>query len=116
MLFRQRDLALRDLVLQAQEAFVSRGEPLALPYAAHAATADMDALQSQRLCHAEATMCRVVEAVGEYRGFNLFTDAVGMGTTSPRQTVDQAVCPVGLVVAPDFVELLSGVAHQSAGF
>ena len=48
----------------------------------------------------------VIEAMGEDGGLDLLGDPVGMRPSCTRQPVDEALRPVGLIVAPDLVELL----------
>ena len=48
------------------------------------------------------------------RGLDRFGDPVGMWTLGAREPVDEALCPVGLIVAPDLIELLARIAHDPA--
>ena len=38
-----------------------------------------------------------------------------MRTSGPREPIQEALGPVGLVAAPDLVELLPGVPHEPTG-
>ena len=60
-------------------------------------------------------MRRMRQGIVEDRPFNLGGHPVRMGPLRALDLVDQARGAVGLVVAPDLVELLPAVADQLAG-
>ena len=51
----------------------------------------------------------------EDRCLDFGRNAVRVRPLGTRESVDQAVRAVGLEVPPDFIELLSGIAHHFAG-
>jgi hypothetical protein len=46
---------------------------------------------------------------------DFLTDAVGMRTAGTRQSIQEPIAAVHLVVPSDFVELLAGISHYLAG-
>jgi hypothetical protein len=50
------------------------------------------------------------------RLFDLFGHPVGVRPFCSGETVYQVVGPIGLVIATDFVKLLTRIAHDFAGF
>ena len=88
--------------------------PWRLQTPAHAAGGHLDAFQDQFLGHAQATVAGVLQAVIEDRLLDLRRHPVGVWAFGARQAVDQAVRPIGLIVAPDLVELLPAITHDPA--
>ena len=115
LLVAELDFVFADVTLQAQQALVFGQQVVATPDAAHAARADLDAAQHERLGHAQASVGGMVERVVEHGLFDLLADAVGVRSARAGQAVDQAVRAVGLEVAADLVELLARVSHRAAG-
>ena len=83
---------------------------------ANTAGADLDALQGQLLGDSKAALRGVIKAVSQYGFFNLFVDPVGMWPSRARQAIQKALGTIDLVVSSDFVKLLAGVSHDTAGF
>ncbi len=115
LLVGERDAAFGDGLLQAQQALMAGHQVVAAPDAAHAAGRHLEALENQLLGHPERPVGGVIERVGEDRLLDLLRHPVGVRPPGARQPVDQPLGAVGLVVAPDLVELLPGVAHEAAG-
>ena len=86
-----------------------------LPDAAHAAGGDLYPLQAQFLLDAHGAVAGIGQCVIEHGLLDFGGDAIGVRPLRAGQTVDEAVGPIGLEVAPDLVELLAGVAHHLAG-
>ena len=55
------------------------------------------------------------QGVVEDGGLDLGRDAVGMRPLGAGKPVDQALGAIGLEIAPDLVELLTGITHHLAG-
>lgn len=102
--------------LEAQQAVVFREQVVALPHATHAASTDVDTLQSQFLRDPQRAVSRPGEGVIEDGLLNLGRNPVGMSPFTAGQFVEQALCEIGLVVTANFVELLTAVADELAGF
>ncbi len=87
-----------------------------LPHATHTARTDIDALRSQFLRDPQRAMNWSGEGVIEDGLFNLGRNPVGMSPFTARQFVKQALGAIGLVITANFVELLTTVADELAGF
>ncbi len=87
-----------------------------LPHATHTTRTDIDALQSQLLCDPQRAMSWSGEGVIEDGLFNLGSDPIGMSPFTAGQFVEQALGAIGLVITANFVELLTAVADELAGF
>lgn len=87
-----------------------------LPHATHTARTDIDALQSQFLRDPQRAMSWSGEGVIEDGLFNLGSDPIGMSPFTAGQFVEQSLGAIGLVVTANFVELLTAVADELAGF
>ena len=111
----QFDLLLADCFLKPQRTLAAGQEVVARPHAPEATGADLDALEHQFLCHAQAAVGGILQAVLQYGLFDLLGHPIGVRTSSARQPIYQALGPVGLVVTPNLVELLPGIAHDAAG-
>lgn len=61
-------------------------------------------------------MGRLGEGVIEYGLLNLRSNRVGMSPFTAGQFVAQALGAIGLVITANFVELLTAVADELAGF
>ncbi len=64
----------------------------------------------------QRTVSRPGEGVIEDGLLNLGRDPVGMSPFTAGQFVEQALGAIGLVITTDFVELLTTVADELAGF
>jgi len=89
---------------------------MALPDPAHAARGDLDVAQRQFLRHPQRSVAGVGHGMLENGLLDRLGDTVGVRIAWPGQTIEQAVCPIGLEVAADLVELLTRIAHHLAGF
>ena len=90
-----------------------------MPHATHAARIDIDTLQGQFLCDPQWAMGRPGEGVIEDGLLNLGSDPVGPVGMSPFTTGqfdEQSLGAIGLVITANFVELLTAVADELAGF
>ncbi len=87
-----------------------------LPHATHTARTDIDVLQSQLLCDPQRALSWSGEGVIEDGLFNLGRNPIGMSPFTARQFVEQALGAIGLVITANFVELLTTVADELAGF
>ncbi len=87
-----------------------------LPHATHTARTDIDALQSQFLRDPQRAMSWSGEGVIEDGLFNLGSDPIGMSPFTAGQFVEQSLGAIGLVITANFVELLTAVADELAGF
>jgi hypothetical protein len=101
---------------EAQQAVMFGEQIVTLPHATHAASTDVDALQSELLRHPQRAMGRSGEGVIEDGLLKLGSDTVGMSPFTARQFVEQALGAIGLVITANFVELLTAVANELAGF
>ena len=72
--------------------------------------------QSQFLGDPQRAMSWSGEGVIEDGLFNLRSDRIGMSPFTPGQFVEQSLGAIGLVVTANFVELLTAVADELAGF
>lgn len=111
----QLDLAVADVLLEAQQPVVLGQQVVPAPDPAHTAGAHVDPLQVQVLGDAQAALGRVGEAVVQNGLLDLVRHPVRVRALRAGQAVDQPVRPVGLVVAADLVELLTAVAGDLAG-
>ena len=109
------DPALLGVLLEAQQALVLGQQVVPAPDPADPAGADLDPLQGQLLRHPQAALGGGVQTVRQDGLFHLGADPVRMRTSGPREPIQEALGPVGLVVAPDLVELLPGVPHEPTG-
>ncbi len=102
--------------LKAQQAIVFGEQIVPLPHATHAAGTDVDTLQSQFLRDPQRAVSRPVEGVIEDGLFNLGRNPIGMSPFTAGQFIKQALGAIGLVITANFVELLTAVADELAGF
>ena len=102
--------------LEAQQAVVFGEQVVTLPHATHTTRTDIDALQSQFLGDPQRAMSWSGEGVIEDDLFNLGRNPIGMSPFAAGQFVDQSLGAIGLVVPANFVELLTAVANELAGF
>jgi hypothetical protein len=102
--------------LKAQQAVVFGEQVVPLPHATHTARTDVDALQSQFLCDPLRAMSWSGEGVIEDGLFTLGRNPVGMSPFTAGQFVEQSLGAIGLVITANFVELLTAVADELAGF
>ena len=102
--------------LEAQQAVVFGEQVVPLPHATHAAGTDVDTLQSQFLGDPQRAIDLSGEGLIEDGLLNLGSDPVGMSPFTAGQLVEQALGAIGLVITTDFVELLTTVADELAGF
>ncbi len=73
-------------------------------------------LQSQFLCDSQRAMGWSGEGVIEDGLLNLRSDPVGISPFTARQFVEQALGAIGLVIMANFIELLTALADELAGF
>lgn len=102
--------------LKAQQAVVFGEQVMPLPYATHPTGTDVDTLQSQFLRDPPRAMGWSGEGVIEDGLFNLGRDPVGMRPFTAGRLVEQALGAIGLVITANFVELLTAIADEVAGF
>ena len=101
------DLALTGGLLKPQQARLFGQELLTGPHAADPSGGDLHALERQLLGDPQGAVGGVIQGMGEDGGPHLLRDPVGMRPPGARQPVHETFRPVGLVVAPDLVELLA---------
>ncbi len=102
--------------LEAQQTVVFGEQVVPLPHATHTARTDIDALQSQFLRDSQRAMSWSGEGVIEGGLFNLGSDPIGMSPFAAGQFVEQSLGAIGLEITANFVELLTTVADEFAGF
>lgn len=102
--------------LEAQQAVVLREQVVPLPHATYSTGTGVDTLQSQFLCDPQRAMGWSGEGVIEDGLFNLGSDPIGMSLFTAGQCVEQSLGTIGLVITANFVELLTTVADELAGF
>ncbi len=102
--------------LKAQQAVVFGEQVVTLPHATHTARTDVDALQSQFLRDSQRAMSWSGEGVIEDGLFNLGRNPIGMSPFTTGQFVEQPLGAIGLVITANFVELLTAIANELAGF
>ena len=114
LLVAELDLLLGRRLLQAQQALVLGQQPVALPDAAHAASGDLQAAQTQLLLDPQRTVAGVLQGMCQHRRLDLGRDPVRVRTARAGQAVEQAGGTVGSEVAADLVELLARAAPHPA--
>ncbi len=102
--------------LKAQQAVVFGEQVVPLPHATHSTGTDVDTMQSQFLGDPQWAMGWSGEGVIEDGLFNLGSDPIGMNPFAAGQFVEQSLGTIGLVITANFVELLTAVADELAGF
>jgi hypothetical protein len=110
LLRRELDRLLGAGLFQAQEPLVLGEQIVAAPDTTDATRADLKPAQGQLVGDPHGPMRRMRQGIVEDRPFNLGGHPVRMGPLRALDLVDQARGAVGLVVAPDLVELLPAVA------
>lgn len=104
-----------DPAFKAKQALMPGQKVVATPDTTNTTGTDLDPLKSQLLRDPERPMSRKLQAVLENRLFDGFIHPVRVWPFGPRQAVKQALCAIGLVVAADFIKLLTGVTHNATG-
>ncbi len=102
--------------LKAQQAVVFGEQVVTLPHATHAAGTDVDTLQRQFLRDPQRAVSRPGEGIIEDGLLNLGRNPFEMSPFTAGQFVEQSLGAIGLVITANFVELLTAVADELAGF
>lgn len=106
LVFGEGDFPLADRLLKAQEPLMLGHQLVTAPDATDTAGADLDAIEDQLLGHSQASLGGMFEAVIQNGLLHGFAHPVGMRTLGSGQPVDKPIGAEGLVISPDFVELL----------
>ncbi len=102
--------------LEAQQTVVFGEQIVTLPHTTPLTGTDVDALQSQSLLDPQRAMGWSGEGVIEDALFNLGSNPVRVRPFTAGQFVEQALGAISLVMTANFVELLTAVADELAGF
>jgi hypothetical protein len=106
LVFGEGEFPLADRLLKAQESLMLGHQVMSVPNATDTARANLNTIEDQLLGHSQASLGGALEAVIQNGPLHGFAHPVGMRTLGSGQSVDKPIGAEGLVISPDFVELL----------